>query len=278
MTQTLIDNKNFTNHLLTPKESALWASEYLGKKVTTNNILYLLNYGKIANHSTDTGQNLIDKNELKAYYDSFYTQKNRTHPLSFAEYKEAQTTKHIHRLHPYKGKFIPQLVEYFLDSKTDSLKLESYFKKGDIILDPFCGSGTTLCVANELHLHAIGIDISLFNTMLSNAKVQKYDMQNLAKVLDSLSQKLESYVAKNHIIDFENELNAALSEFNALYFPSKSYKRQVVLKELDEKAYGRTKEEEFLKIYENLVQKYHIKLQTKEGKFFDKMVYRFYSK
>ena len=33
--------------------------------------------------------------------------------LSFEQYKEAETTKHIHRLHPYKGKFIPQLVEYF---------------------------------------------------------------------------------------------------------------------------------------------------------------------
>ena len=31
--------------------------------------------------------------------------------------KEAETTKHVHRLHPYKGKFIPQLVEYFLDSR-----------------------------------------------------------------------------------------------------------------------------------------------------------------
>jgi hypothetical protein len=36
--------------------------------------------------------------------------------------KEAETTKHIHRLHPYKGKFIPQLVEYFLDDHTDSFK------------------------------------------------------------------------------------------------------------------------------------------------------------
>lgn len=98
--------------------------------MTNNNILYLINYGKIANHSTKPKENLIDKNELKAYYDiTLKTQKHLESPLSFVNYKEAQTTKHIHRLHPYKGKFIPQLVEYFLDSHTDSLKKEVFFCK-----------------------------------------------------------------------------------------------------------------------------------------------------
>jgi len=30
--------------------------------------------------------------------------------LSFAEVPESERTKHVHRLHPYLGKFIPQLV------------------------------------------------------------------------------------------------------------------------------------------------------------------------
>lgn len=50
--------------------------------------------------------------------------------LSFAQYKEAERTKHVHRLHPYKGKFIPQLVEYFLDTHTDEFKKKYIFKKG----------------------------------------------------------------------------------------------------------------------------------------------------
>jgi len=48
---------------------------------------------------------------------------------------EYQRTKHVHRLHPYLGKFIPQLVEWFLPR---------YFEGDDVILDPFMGSGTTL--------------------------------------------------------------------------------------------------------------------------------------
>jgi len=34
--------------------------------------------------------------------------------LSFANVSEYERTKHVHRLHPYLGKFIPQLVEVFL--------------------------------------------------------------------------------------------------------------------------------------------------------------------
>ena len=55
--------------------------------------------------------------------------------LTFIGVREYERTKHVHRLHPYLGKFIPQLVEVFL---------RKYFKRGDIILDPFSGSGTTL--------------------------------------------------------------------------------------------------------------------------------------
>lgn len=87
-------SENFKNDIfLSPKNAAFWASEYLGKNVTTSNIIYLINYGKIANHSQNPKENLINKNELKNYYDRAFKMKNElSHPLSFANFKEAQTS------------------------------------------------------------------------------------------------------------------------------------------------------------------------------------------
>lgn len=96
---------------------------------------------------------------------------------------EKERTKHVHRLHPYLGKFIPQLVEVFL---------RKYFRPGQTVLDPFCGSGTTLVQANELEINSIGYDISAFNVLLTRAKVDRYDLTRArAEVLDALSKLKE---------------------------------------------------------------------------------------
>jgi DNA modification methylase len=93
---------------------------------------------------------------------------------------ERDRTKHVHRLHPYLGKFVPQLAEIFL---------RKYFKPKQTVLDPFCGSGTTLVQANELAIHALGYDISAFNVLLSRAKTRKYDVRKVrSEVLDSLAK------------------------------------------------------------------------------------------
>ncbi len=90
------------------------------------------------------------------------------HPeLGFHGLPEHERTKHVHRLHPYLGKFIPQLVEWFLSR---------YFQPDDIILDPFMGSGTTLVQGNEMKMHTIGVDVSFFNCLIGRVKTAKYDI------------------------------------------------------------------------------------------------------
>jgi hypothetical protein len=86
------------------------------------------------------------------------------------ELPQVQRTKHVHSLHPYLGKFIPQLVETFL---------HRYFTTGDCVYDPFVGSGTTLVEANVFGAGALGCDISAFNCLLSRVKTARYNLGEL---------------------------------------------------------------------------------------------------
>ncbi|HZO48747.1 MAG TPA: DNA methyltransferase [Gaiellaceae bacterium] len=96
--------------------------------------------------------------------------------LSWSEEQlpQVERTKHVHSLHPYLGKFIPQLVEVFL---------RRHFRPGDCVFDPFAGSGTTLVEANAFGAHAVGCDISAFNCLLSRVKTAAHSLGALELAL-----------------------------------------------------------------------------------------------
>lgn len=268
------------NDFLTINEATKWAAKFLNKQVSTSNISYLIQYGRIRKYSKN-GETIINVNDLESYYKSHYhTKEDRwkrrlgndlNWALSFSEYKESETTKHVHRLHPYKGKFIPQLVKYFIDSHTNNFKKEIYFEKGDIILDPFCGSGTTLVQCNELGMHAIGIDVSAFNSLISNIKIEKHNLQDISKNFCYITEEFKKFQAGSKNVKFEEELLYELKLFNIKYFPSPEYKRKIFQKEISEREYSKEKEKEFLKIYYNLLEKHQIPLkQNKCSTFLEK--------
>jgi hypothetical protein len=87
---------------------------------------------------------------------------------------QVERTKHVHALHPYLGKFIPQLVSVFLDR---------YFTPRDCVYDPFAGSGTTLVEANAFGARSIGCDISAFNCLLARVKTTSYSLAALELAL-----------------------------------------------------------------------------------------------
>src|SRR5438477_11634957 len=100
---------------------------------------------------------------------------------SEAELPERERTKHVHRLHPYLGKFIPQLVEALLGR---------YLRPGGHVLDPFAGSGTTLVQGLESGFHASGIDVAAFNALLMRVKTEWYNLFVLERALRHVVARL----------------------------------------------------------------------------------------
>jgi site-specific DNA-methyltransferase (cytosine-N4-specific) len=99
-----------------------------------------------------------------------------------------------HGLHPYPAKFIPQIPQHLI------LELSS---PGDIILDPFCGSGTTLVEALLLERNAIGIDANPLACLISKAKTVRLNSTSNAE-LQSLISSVESFLSHQHFMFMQN--------------------------------------------------------------------------
>lgn len=246
------------------KEAAEWASKYLNKDVSPSNISYLVQYGRLEKSYNANDQPRVSLKELKEYYDSAVINKREVWEkrlgkdvnwtLSFQQLREKDTTKHVHRLHSYKGKFIPQLVEYFLNQDLNHFKEEVYFRPGDTVLDPFAGSGTTLVQALELGINSIGIDISEFNCLISKVKIKRFDIEKLRKhLIDALGSTVNfskvNFEGKNKIA---LKLRQQIAEFNKDHFPSPIYKLKINRDELNERDYVQQKVDYFFKKNKNV--------------------------
>jgi hypothetical protein len=95
---------------------------------------------------------------------------------------ERERTKHVHRLHPYLGKYIPQLVEELF---------RRHVPTGGRVLDPFAGSGTTLVQALESGLDSVGVDIAAFNCLLMRVKTAVYNPFVLERELREALERFE---------------------------------------------------------------------------------------
>lgn len=68
----------------------------------------------------------------------------------------------IHAIHPYPAKFISSIPRALITSLG--------VVPGTAVLDPFCGAGTTLVVAQELGIPSIGIDLNPIACLISRVK------------------------------------------------------------------------------------------------------------
>lgn len=175
---------------------------------------------------------------------------------SYFENGSFSTGYATHSLFPYRGKFHPQLIKSLLNIIG--------VKKGELVLDPMCGSGTTNIEAALLGINSIAVDISPFcrlmtKTKFESLKARNEDLQRLLKKEDKLftffSAK-KKYDSKKNIHLFESEPNYYLT----------------LLAFLDSMGYfNRTKSSSHKELFNRVLERYiYTVLNYLENPFYDK--------
>jgi site-specific DNA-methyltransferase (cytosine-N4-specific) len=131
-----------------------------------------------------------------------------------------QSTRYsAHGLHEYKGKFNPQIVRV-----TANLVLGCATKAR--ILDPFCGSGTTLVEAAHSGWDSLGIDLNPLAVFISNTKLAalRLPTARLEIALGRLEQRLDAIGGD---LDFQHAFSsktlARLHQQSGAPLPNESY-------------------------------------------------------
>lgn len=99
--------------------------------------------------------------------------------------KTNNVTTYTHGFHKYPAKFIPQIPRWAIRKYLSDTKEK-------LIIDPFCGSGTTL-VEGILEGHnVIGIDIDPLSTLISKVKTTSVNKGKLDEISEWLLDNMES--------------------------------------------------------------------------------------
>lgn len=105
---------------------------------------------------------LSDEPRQVAVVSDFPSRPDQNIAYSLAGAKKVDVTHGTHSFHKYPAKFIPHIPRWALKNLLQGTR--------GTVLDPFCGSGTTLVEAGRLGHHAIGVDISPLAALITRAK------------------------------------------------------------------------------------------------------------
>lgn len=96
-----------------------------------------------------------------------------------------------HCVHPYTAKMLPQISEFLINKYTSS---------DCVILDPFCGSGTTLLEANLLGRKAVGFDINPLSILITRAKTTPLSVDETSAAINKLFDNIAHSTQKCSLV------------------------------------------------------------------------------
>jgi 23S rRNA G2445 N2-methylase RlmL len=114
--------------------------------------------------------------------------------------------KLTHYIFRFPAKFHPPVVKALLDR---------YTVDGDLVLDPFCGSGTLLVEAAVAGRSAIGADVDPVATMTSFVKTRSLDEARLRSLLLEIEQAYSSFVRSDNEYFIRRYVDITSREYDA---------------------------------------------------------------
>lgn len=103
-----------------------------------------------------------------------------------------------HGIHKFPAKFFPELPRYLI---------RRYSREGDLVLDPMCGSGTTVLESVLTQRRGLGIDIDAMARLISKVKVTPLDPDTLVSNSEQLLDLIDSRIS-------DRKYQAPIPEFN----------------------------------------------------------------
>ena len=105
------------------------------------------------------------------------------HEINLSEAVTFVPNKHlpVYNWFYYKEGFAKDLVDWLIEK----------YKITGTVLDPFCGSGTTLLACKEKKIDSLGLDVSPLAVLASKVKTRNYDTQELEDCWNKLKKESE---------------------------------------------------------------------------------------
>lgn len=100
------------------------------------------------------------------------------------DFRKANTKELTHCFHSYPAMMIPQVARRII---------KNYGKEGDVLFDPYCGTGTSLVEANIKNISAIGTDLNPLARLIATAKTTKINSDLLNSEINNFINYLSSF-------------------------------------------------------------------------------------
>lgn len=153
---------------------------------------------------TTTRKNSEPQKRTKAGSAARAKARNKNHDESW-DFRKADTKRLTHGIHPYPAMMIPQVAARLI---------HRYGAAGDILFDPYCGTGTSLLEAKLAGMEAVGTDLNPLARLIASVKTAEQNVEKLAKHIDRFDAWAQKAVA-----DSTAASNAAINNNGEIKIP-----------------------------------------------------------